>query len=839
MGVVYNNPKIVNDSLELSLDSFDSKCYSGIGTYINDLSGNVGKVSLENVSYGISSAEAASAAEANNWYGVAYGPKHNVAPTSWTAVAATSQIYWFDITYGNGKFVAVSATSTGGNDQVMYSTDGGKTWTSTAAAADRTWRGITYGDGKFVAVAGGNDTGDRVMYSTDGITWTTAQATGDVDWRAVTYGDGKFVAVAANGITPIMYSTDGINWTGATNPPTNIWYDVVYGNGKFVAVATNSTDRVTYSTDGINWTSTAAVFDTAMWDSIAYCPNCDNGNGRFVASAITESDRFMNSTDGISWSTAGAYQLEDNQWEQITYGGGYFVAVAYDGTNRIVYAVEGENDWNIIAAPEQNGWLGVAYGGGRFVAVAGNGTNRVMYSNIVDVPNRYVAVSSDGTNRVMYSDDANTWTAASAAEQNNWQGVAYGDGKFVAIAASGTNRAMYSSDGVDWTAASAALNYWQDLTYGNGKFVAVSQDGANRVTYSSDGITWTVAPAAEANDWEGVTYGNGKYVAVARTGTNRVMYSSDAITWISASAAEANGWWSVTYGNGKYVAVSNSGTNRVMYSSDGINWVSVTGISSAIITNSWWGVTYGNGYFVAVSSSNQMIYSPDGINWLPLIAREDVNWNDITYGDGKFVAVAEGGTYRVNYLIDDIGKNFSFDGLGSSIKLEKSLHNPYQKYFDKITIESWTKLHTNASGADTIISKSGYELNAIGYSYDLRWSGNGTKLHFEVEEVGNNDKFKELEYIPDVSIQHDWLHICATYDGNYGMFYLNGEPVAEGFLYNRHSDWEWRIGKGRYGNLTNYRPFRGLMSVIRLYSRALTDSEIKQNFNSIKSRYGY
>ena len=67
-----------------------------------------------------------------------------------------------------------------------------------------------------------------------------------------------------------------------------------------------------------------------------------------------------------------------------------------------------------------------------------------MYSNIVDVPNRYVAVSSDGTNRVMYSDDANTWTAASAAEQNNWQDIAYGGGKFVAVSANGTNRVMYA-----------------------------------------------------------------------------------------------------------------------------------------------------------------------------------------------------------------------------------------------------------------------------------------------------------------------------------------------------------------------------------------------------------
>ena len=320
----------------------------------------------------------------------------------------------------------------------------------------------------------------------------------------------------------------------------------------------------------------------------------------------------------------------------------------------------------------------------------------------------------------------------------------------------------------------------------------------------------------------------------------RDRYSSDAITWTNVGA-DTGTWYGVTYGNGKFVAVGYINT-QVMYSSDGINW---TGASAAS-ADYWQSVTYGNGKFVATSlvsgsfgSVGKFMYSSDGINWLPLTPRENESYSGITYGNGKFVAVSSSGTYRVNYLIDDIGKNFSFDGLGSYIRLEKSLNNLYKKYFDKITIESWTKLHTNASGGDTIISKTGYELNAIGESYDLRWTGSGTYLRFEVEEVGNNDKFKELEYTPDVSIQHDWLHICATYDGNYGMLYLNGEPVAQGFLYNRHTDWEWRIGKSRYGNIDAWRPFRGLMSVIRLYSRALTDSEIKQNFNSIKSRYGY
>ena len=62
------------------------------------------------------------------------------------------------------------------------------------------WRDVTYGDGKFVAVTG-NST-DIAAYSTDGISWTQTTLPADDYWQSVTYGNDKFVAVA-NGLTNI------------------------------------------------------------------------------------------------------------------------------------------------------------------------------------------------------------------------------------------------------------------------------------------------------------------------------------------------------------------------------------------------------------------------------------------------------------------------------------------------------------------------------------------------------------------------------------------------------------------------------------------------------------
>ena len=68
------------------------------------------------------------------------------------------------------------------------------------------WRDVTYGDGKFVAVTG-NST-DIAAYSTDGISWTQTTLPADDYWRSVTYGDGKFVAVAYNSTIAACSSSD-------------------------------------------------------------------------------------------------------------------------------------------------------------------------------------------------------------------------------------------------------------------------------------------------------------------------------------------------------------------------------------------------------------------------------------------------------------------------------------------------------------------------------------------------------------------------------------------------------------------------------------------------------
>ena len=289
-------------------------------------------------------------------------------------------------------------------------------------------------------------------------------------------------------------------------------------------------------------------------------------------------------------------------------------------------------DWTARTATELNSWRGVTYGNGTFVAVAYDGTNRVM-------------TSADGTTWTPH--------AAAATTDNMWWSVTYGNGVFVAVAphGSGTKLVMTSPNGSDWTARTAVeASYWKSVTFGNGKFVAVASDGTKRVMTSTDGITWTAQTAAEASSWQSVTYGlvggTGMFVAVSSDGANRIMTSPDGVTWTTQTAAQDSSWQSVTYGGGTFVAVAQGGTKLVMTSTDGSTWTTRTAANAA----AWSAVTYGGGMFVAVNynyGGTQAMTSSDGISWTLQTTPGDSNWRSVTYGGGTFVAVAINGTDRV------------------------------------------------------------------------------------------------------------------------------------------------------------------------------------------------
>jgi hypothetical protein len=539
---------------------------------------------------------------------------------TWTPVAEATHT-WKSIVWSSDLTLFVAVAQDGG---VMTSPDG-STWTIRTTAAANSWEEVTWSPELtlFVAVAQDGLIGDQIMTSPDGITWTSRSSTAVNNWKSVAWSAdlGIFIAVATGGGNDLMTSSDGLVWDTDTTTGTNNWTSVIWaaGLGSFLTVSSNAqsaissynniradelsiittTFRGKTSGEVIMKVPDVAIDHTLTWPASA--GNVDNilqTDTSGVLSWVSGNETYISTAKlaTTTWSAAAA--TEANSWNSVAWSPELtlFVAVAGDGTNRVMSSPDGVV-WTARTAAQANVW------------------NAVVWAPELTL---FVAVSESGANRVMTSPDGITWTSRTAAQLNEWVDITWSPALslFIAVANTGTNKLMSSPDGISWSAIgsmpTAAAFHSVVWAADIGLFCAVTTNGVvSQILISSDGVTWTLSTQPETNNWESVTWSPelGLLCAVSSTGTNRVMLSADGITWISAAAASASTWKSVTWSRelGLFCACALVGT--FMTSHDGITWI-----------------------------------APDA-----QVAPEANNWESVIWSPelSKFVSVASSGTNRV------------------------------------------------------------------------------------------------------------------------------------------------------------------------------------------------
>lgn len=236
---------------------------------------------------------------------------------------------------------------------------------------------------------------------------------------------------------------------------------------------------------------------------------------------------------------------------------------------------------------------------------------------------------------------------------NDWDSVAYGDGKFVAIPLHGGENGAYSEDGIVWTPIEMpSLPYNKEvILYAFDKFIILPSGNSAYSTYhyaySEDGMVWTSVALdnvlGTATSW---AYGNGLLLVTTNndvTGGRRYFYTSDGVNWSSSYFQGINythldeclDTWTIAYGNGRFVVVDGYAGN-IMYSEDGLNWVAA---SNSIGLQGIGNPVYGDGKFI-VSYNNMIYYSTDGDSWASQESGVNKDINNIIYANNKFVGVA-------------------------------------------------------------------------------------------------------------------------------------------------------------------------------------------------------
>lgn len=285
--------------------------------------------------------------------------------------------------YGNGLFIGVS-----GDDRTIISSQNGISWTSrTELIYEDYLSDVTFGDGKFVAVGVIDDhNAGLILTSSDGIEWEETLRGTVSRLKAVGHGKGIFVAVGENGL--ILTSRDGVRWTARYSNTTSNLLGVAYGNDIFVAVGEGG--AITTSSDGIEWRAVSSGTVSPLEDAAF-------GNGLFVAVSsnflINEHDPegiILSSSDGVNWKSAAvptSYYITG-----IAFGGGYFTAVGLNaeycsgftgycfvgGPAILLTSSDGMN-WEERYKSDNASYSGVAFGNNTFIVLGGR--NLILQSD--------------------------------------------------------------------------------------------------------------------------------------------------------------------------------------------------------------------------------------------------------------------------------------------------------------------------------------------------------------------------------------------------------------------------------------------------------------------------
>ena len=198
-------------------------------------------------------------------------------------------------------------------------------------------------------------------------------------------------------------------------------------------------------------------------------------------------------------------------------------------------------------------------------------------------------------------------------------------------------------------------------------------------------------------------------------------------------------------------------------------------------------------------------------------------WRDIS-GNGNNGTLTNGPTFNSGN-----GGSIVFDGVNDYVNCGVSnIPLPIN-----ITLISWIYQSTT-TGYKNIITKEGTTNTDLDYGFTTSPNGN---LYFWY----HNGSYRIHETLTNnISLTNTWYHVSATFNdtNNTVNLYVNGTQVynqSETTSMLAHSN--SKLFVGWRNSLTSGQLFNGRISQAQIYNRALSATEVLQNYNATKTRY--
>jgi hypothetical protein len=166
-----------------------------------------------------------------------------------------------------------------------------------------------------------------------------------------------------------------------------------------------------------------------------------------------------------------------------------------------------------------------------------------------------------------------------------------------------------------------------------------------------------------------------------------------------------------------------------------------------------------------------------------------------------------------------------FDGVNDNINIGNASNFLYNGV---VTVNVWLTTSSVGSYKKIFFTGDAGTSNIRGLYFSI--GGSPYNTYFGVTtNVGQNS----ANYNVDLPL-NKFVNLCGTYDGSNIKLYINGELVALQSLTGL-------IGTGGIGRISGYdnnnETWNGKMGLFQIYNRALSESEIKQNYNATKQRF--
>jgi hypothetical protein len=214
-------------------------------------------------------------------------------------------------------------------------------------------------------------------------------------------------------------------------------------------------------------------------------------------------------------------------------------------------------------------------------------------------------------------------------------------------------------------------------------------------------------------------------------------------------------------------------------------------------------------------------------------ARTGAVWNDL-FGSGNFGTLVG-------------SPAFSSEGGGCIVLNGTSQYIPTNvtTNYSVYTVSAWVKPSVGSfADGQYIINKNSYWASTTNsWPTAMGLNQNGTTGYFFVNNgttYAINTSGVQCTGTTSVS---SWNYLVGTYDLSSAKLYINGvliqslnfssTPPSTGFA--------WTIGRGAQmfsGGESSQPFFKGSISQVSLYSRAISSTEVLQNYNALKGRYG-